>query len=154
MDFLQHIEHWHSWLILAFVILIVELMSGTYFLLALAGGAFLTTAATWLQAPSITVQVIVFAASSAITYMVLLSFRKKEAQKFTDGTTHMIGQHVKVIETVEHEGRVDYKGVLWQAKADTVIAANAYAEIVAVLGSTLVVKPVVLKTDLDGDNKK
>jgi membrane protein implicated in regulation of membrane protease activity len=134
------IEHWHSWLVIAFVILIVELMSGTYFLLALAGGAALTSAATWWLEPSITVQLFAFATASVLTYVLLLSFRKEESVENTDGTTHMIGQQVQVIDAIEHQGRVRYKGVLWQAKSKDSIAVDSYAEITAVNGSTLTVK--------------
>jgi len=139
---MEFIEHWHSWLIIAFLILIVELMSGTYFLLALAGGGFLTSAITWWQAPTITTQLFIFAIASAITYIFLLSFRKEKEQANTDGTTHMIGQQVQVIEPINQHGRVRYKGVLWQAKSSDTIAAEAYAEIIAVDGSTLTVKAI------------
>ncbi len=137
---MAYIEHWHIWLIVAFMILIVELMSGTYFLLALAGGAALTSVFTWWIMPSITLQLIIFAAASAVTYGLLLNFRKKKDVQNTDGTTHMIGQQVEVIEAITHQGRVRYKGVLWQAKSDEKIPAQAYAEIVEVDGSTLTVK--------------
>ena len=134
------IEHWHIWLIIAFIILIVELVSGTYFLLALAGGAALTSLATWWIAPDLTAQLFIFAAASAATYMLLLSFRKKKEEVNTDGTTHMIGQQVQVVESIEHQGRVKYKGVLWQAKSDDTIAQGDMAEIIEVDGSTLTVK--------------
>jgi len=137
---MEMIEHWHIWLIIAFIILIIELMSGTYFLLALAGGAALTSIATWWSAPSLTTQLFIFAAASAATYMLLLSFRKKKEETNTDGTTHMLGQQVQVIETINPQGRVKYKGVLWQAKSNDTIAKGDKAEIVEVDGSTLTVK--------------
>ena len=134
------IEHWHIWLIVAFIVLIVELMSGTYFLLALAGGAALTSIATWWATPSLTTQLFTFAVASALTYMLLLSFRKKKEVANTDGTTHMIGQHVQVIEAINPQGRVKYKGVLWQAKSEDSIEKGSFAEIIAIDGSTLTVK--------------
>lgn len=137
---MAYIEHWHIWLIIAFVILIVELMSGTYFLLALAGGAALTSMTTWWMMPSITVQLFIFAAASTATYALLISFRKEKDTQNNDGTTHMIGQQVEVIEAIKHQGRVRYKGVLWQAKSEDIIPVNTYAEIIAVDGSTLTVK--------------
>ena len=134
------IEHWHIWLIIAFIILIIELMSGTYFLLALAGGAALTSIATWWATPSLTTQLFTFAVASTLTYMLLLSFRKKKEVINTDGTTHMLGQHVQVVETTHAQGRVKYKGVLWQAKSEDMIEKGSAAEIIEVDGSTLTVK--------------
>ncbi len=139
---MEFIEHWHSWLVIAFIILIVELMTGTFFLLAVAGGAFLTSLVTWLTAPTITMQLLSFAVTSAITYMILLSFRQEKEDVRTDGTNHMLGQQVKVTEEVNHHGRVEYKGVSWQAKSDENIKAGDYAEITEVNGSTLTVKAI------------
>ncbi len=139
---MAYIEHWHIWLIFAFIILVAELMSGTFFLLALAGGALLTSLVTlWLD-PTITMQFLSFALMSIATYILLLFFRQEKTDLNNDGTTHMIGQQVKVIDEIRHQGRVTYKGVLWQAKSDAVIAVDSYAEIVAVDGSTLTVKPL------------
>lgn len=135
------IEHWHIWLIIAFIILIVELMSGTYFLLALAGGGALTSMLSWWLMPlSISSQVFIFAITSGLAYLLLLSFRKEKSQTNNDGTTHMLGQRVEVLDAIQQQGRVRYKGVLWQAVSDDVIPAKAWAEIVAVNGSTLTVK--------------
>ncbi|MDQ7001229.1 MAG: NfeD family protein [Ghiorsea sp.] len=134
------IEHWHIWLIVAFVILIVELMSGTYFLLALAGGAAITAGIVGWQEPSLTMQLFTFAAASVATYLLLLSFRKEKDVLNTDGTDHMIGQQVEVIDTINHQGRVKYKGVLWQAKSEDTITQGDMAEIIEVDGSTLTVK--------------
>ena len=139
---MEMIEHWHIWLIIAFILLIIEMMSGTYFLLALAGGAAITAAFVGWQEPNLTTQLFVFAAASAVTYVLLLSFRKKKEVANTDGTTHMIGQQVQVVESIEHQGRVKYKGVLWQAKSDDSIEKGDMAEIIAVDGSTLTVKPL------------
>ncbi len=139
---MAYIEHWHIWLIFAFIILVAELMSGTFFLLALAGGALLTSLVTlWLD-PTITMQFLSFALMSIATYILLLFFRQEKTDLNNDGTTHMIGQQVKVIDEIRHQGRVSYKGVSWQAKSDAVIAVDSYAEIVAVDGSTLTVKPL------------
>ncbi len=139
---MEMIEHWHIWLIIAFIILIVELMSGTYFLLALAGGAALTSVMVWWQEPSLTNQLFIFAASSAVAYLLLLSFRKDKSLVNTDGTAHMIGQQVLVVDNIKPQGRVKYKGVLWQAKSDANIAKGSYAEIISVDGSTLTVKAI------------
>ena len=140
MEFLSSIEHWHVWLVIAFIILIVELLSGTFFLLALAGGGLLTSLLSWLIMPSTTMELFIFAVCSGIAYMILTAFRIEKEIEITDGTTHMIGQEVKVVEAIHHRGRVNYKGVLWQAKSEDLIEADAYAQIVAVDGSTLTVK--------------
>jgi len=137
---MEMIEHWHIWLIIAFILLIIEMMSGTYFLLALAGGAAITAAFVGWQEPSLTTQLFVFAAASAVTYVLLLSFRKKKDVANSDGTTHMIGQQVEVVDSIQNQGRVKYKGVLWQAKSDDSIAQGDMAEIIEVDGSTLTVK--------------
>ena len=139
---MEFIEHWHIWLIFAFIILVVEIMTGTFFLLALAGGAALTSLVTlWLD-PTVTMQLLSFALMSIATYILLLFFRKEKTELNNDGTTHMIGQQVKVLEEIKRQGRVTYKGVLWQARSDEVIAVDSYAEIVSVDGSTLTVKSI------------
>jgi membrane protein implicated in regulation of membrane protease activity len=137
---MEMIEHWHIWLIIAFLILIIELMSGTYFLLALAGGAALTSIVTWWITPDVTAQLFIFAVASTITYSLLLTFRKKKEVANTDGTTHMLGQQVQVVDHINPLGRVKYKGVLWQAKSEDNLKKGSFAEIIAVDGSTLTVK--------------
>ena len=142
MEILGALEHWHSWLAIAFLILIVELMSGTFFLLALAGGAMLTAAVSWMVDITITLQMVSYAICSGISYMILISFRIEKESEITDGTNHMIGQTVEVIEDTQQRGRVNYKGVLWQATSDHKVRAGDYAEIIAVDGSTLTIKAI------------
>jgi len=139
---MEFIEHWHSWLTIAFLVLIIELMSGTYFLLAIAGGAFLTSMLSWWLQPSITIELLIFALSSAASYTLLLFFRKKKSLPNTDGTTHMLGQHVEVIEGIESHGRVRYKGVIWQAESTELLKKGEFAKIIAVHGSTLSVSSI------------
>jgi len=139
------IEHWHSWFMIASVVLIIELMSGTYFLLAVAGGAFITTVFTAWMMPTITMQILSFAIASALSYFLLQSFRKKKSEVNTDGTQHMIGQNVELVDAFNPQGRVRYKGVLWLAKleagqTDEEIPTKTQLVIVAVDGSTLTVK--------------
>jgi len=130
------IDYWQGWLIIAFIILIVELMSGTYFLLALAGGAVITSLITALFVANLSLQLLYFALASALSYAVLASF-KKEKTNITDGTHHMLGQHVAVVESIENQGRVRYKGVVWQATSDETLKKDMQAKIIAVNGSTL-----------------
>jgi len=135
------IEYWHGWLIAAFIILMVELMSGTYFLLALAGGAAIASLLTWIQQPDFSIQLVYFAVGSALSYGILLTFKKDKAD-INDGVHHMIGQHVEVTQTIEKRGRVRYKGVVWQAESSETLEKGCFAEIVAVNGSTLSVSSI------------
>ncbi|MDX8382719.1 MAG: NfeD family protein [Ghiorsea sp.] len=135
------IDYWHGWLIAGFLILIVELMSGTYFLLAIAGGACMTSLFTWLQQPSFTLQVFAFAVASGLSY-VLLSFCRKKKPMLSDGTSHMLGQQAEVIESIGKHGRVRFKGVLWQAESAANFNSGEFVEIIAVHGSTLKVKSI------------
>lgn len=139
------IEHWHSWLMIASMVLIIELMSGTYFLLAVAGGAFITTALTAWMHPTITMQILSFAIASALSYLLLQSFRKEKSDVATDGTQYMLGQRVEVVDELNPQGRVRYKGVLWLAKLeaehmDEIVPTKSQMVIIAVDGSTLTVK--------------
>ncbi|MDQ6989235.1 MAG: NfeD family protein [Mariprofundaceae bacterium] len=138
-------DHWHIWLIIAFIILIVELISGTYFLLALAGGALLTSLSAALIDLGLSMQLFVFAISSALCYVLLLSFKKDKAD-ITDGSQHMLGQQVEVLDAIEHRGRVRYKGVVWQAESPDKLQQGDIVEIISVNGSTLGVKSLTTTT--------
>ncbi len=138
---MEFFDYWHAWLIIAFIILMIELMSGTYFLLAIAGGAFITSLTTALSSPSLSVQLLYFALGSVLSYAILLSF-KKDKLDITDGTHHMLGQYVEIIDHIEYHGRVRYKGVVWQAKSSEILKKGQQAEIIAVNGSTLSVKSI------------
>jgi len=135
------LDDWSAWFALACILAGIELMTGTYYLLALAGGALITSIAAGVAGIGFPVQLITFAIGSVVTYLALTPLRKRKGSK-TDGQTHMIGEEVKVTERVDLKGRCEYKGVSWIAKARTPIRQGDKAIIEAVQGSTLIIKQV------------
>jgi len=132
------LDDWSAWFALACILAGIELMSGTYYLLALAGGALVTSIVTAFAGIGLPIQLVTFAAGSVLTYLALTPLRKQKGNK-SDGQTHMIGEEVKVLEDVDPKGRCEYKGVSWIAKSATPIRQGERAVIEAVKGSTLVI---------------
>ncbi len=140
------LEDWSAWFALACILAGIELMTGTYYLLALAGGALLTSFAAGLLEIGIGAQLVVFAVGSVLTYAALTPLRKHKGAK-TDGQAHMIGEEVTVTETVDLKGRCTYKGVSWIAKARAPIHKGEKGIIESVQGSTLVITKKALSNE-------
>lgn len=135
------LDDWSAWFALACILAGIELMSGTYYLMALAGGALVASFATASSGIGLPGQLVTFAIGSVLTYLALTPLRRKRMTK-SDGQTHMIGEEVKVTERVDLKGRCEYKGVSWIAKSTTPIREGERAVIKKVRGSTLIIRKV------------
>ncbi|HEY3180741.1 MAG TPA: NfeD family protein [Casimicrobiaceae bacterium] len=126
------------WWILAALLVGLELATGTFYLLALGLAFLLGGLAAWLGA-SLTMQMIIGGALSAIALAVAHHWRKRAATSAP--MMHLDrGQAVHVEKwNADGTARVEYRGTQWNAEAaaaDTVRSATMY--IVATRGSTLV----------------
>jgi|UPI0003715384 membrane protein implicated in regulation of membrane protease activity len=132
-------EYGYAWLALGLLLGAIEMTVGTYYLLALAGGALCTGLVALVLPMNWMVQCAVFALASMIAVFLLLRWRDGQSDegKPADDVSRLHGQRVEVIQRVAPDGRVRYKGVTWQAHADQVIESGEWARIQSVQGSTL-----------------
>jgi membrane protein implicated in regulation of membrane protease activity len=129
-------ELWLLWLIAGFVLIIAELLSGTFYLLVIGAGAFAGSLAAWAGANEV-VQVLVAGVLAFVGAWFVhrwhLSHRKDD-----QGGSNLLdrGQPV-VLEGWENESagiaRVKYRGTSWDARV-------ARADAGAVPGSTLYIE--------------
>jgi membrane-bound serine protease (ClpP class) len=79
--------------------------------------------------------------TAAITLMAVGAAVKARSAAVRTGTESMIGAAVEVLEGFEEYGRVSAFGEIWQARALAPVATGRHAEITAVDGLTLVIRP-------------
>ena len=140
------LEVWHIWLIAASVIAVVELLLlGSYYLLAVAGGAAITGLVASLVDISLTVQWFVFVFATIVVAVFMRSLRAPATKEVPDDISYMIGKQVEVLERVSPRGRVMYKGVSWVAESEDIFETGEVACIARVDGSTLFIEK--LKAD-------
>jgi membrane protein implicated in regulation of membrane protease activity len=137
------LETWHIWLIAASVIAVVELLLlGSYYLLAVAGGAAIVGLISALIEISLPVQWFAFACATAVVAMVLRSFRSPRRKEVPDDISYMVGKQVEVLERISPRGRVMYKAVSWAAESSVIFEVGEVACIERVNGSTLFIKKI------------
>jgi membrane protein implicated in regulation of membrane protease activity len=118
MDGLSHTQ-WLIWLAAALAAGLIEIVTLGFFALMIAGAALLAGVSAMLGAP-VTVQVIVFAVSSAgLLFTARPALRHWAAR--TPGTPMntdaLVGQDARVLEPVTHEtGLVKLAGEVWTAR--------------------------------------
>jgi membrane protein implicated in regulation of membrane protease activity len=115
------------WLIAAFALITIELMTGTFYLLVLGIGAFGGVLAALLGLPFIG-QVIVAGVISGIGGALVYRWHAKHHGQNRDQANVMdIGQAVTVVSTTDSSGtlRIKYRGVEWDALAQDEAARAA-----------------------------
>ncbi len=134
--------HGYVWLALGVLLGLIEMMVGTYFLLALAGGALFTGVLSLLFAMPWMVEVMLFAVFCVVSLGVLLRWKqtRTHGNQLTDDITRMHGERVTVVDDVNPVGRVRYKGVTWKATSTKIFNAGEAAIVERVDGSTLHIK--------------
>jgi membrane protein implicated in regulation of membrane protease activity len=139
-------EPWLAWIIAGFVLIIVELVSGTFYLLVIGVGAFAGAIAAWAGGGYIAQ-----ALSACVVSLIGTAFvhhwhvARRKAESPTENMLD-VGQSV-VLETWSDAGqglaRVRYRGTTWDARISTeprpVPGATLY--ITGQEGSTLLVAP-------------
>jgi membrane protein implicated in regulation of membrane protease activity len=134
------------WLVAGFVLVIVELMTGTFYLLIFGVATLLAAAVAWAGA-SFPTQAIV-AAVAAIVGSFVVRQRRLSLQGTGDNTPMDVGQAVVFESWVDESSRiarVRYRGAPWEAEVTSGAspATGATLTISDVRGNRLVVGTVV-----------
>ena len=119
------------WTILGFVLVIVELMTGTFYLLVLGVGALFAALAAWLGAPFL-IQVAVAGVIASVGTWLVQKWHATQRKDGDQSNTLDVGQMVTVTNWINRaEGmlRVKYRGTDWDAriKPGDLVAAGAEA---------------------------
>ena len=135
------------WFLFAVVFLLLELLSGSGFLLwaamsALVVGVYagLVIESTWQ------LQTYLFCGLSLISVMLWWFYCKRRHQHVTphhlnERAAQYVGQIFKVIETIEYErGKIDIYGVPWVVQATEDLAVDTAVKVIGVNGSVLLVE--------------
>jgi membrane protein implicated in regulation of membrane protease activity len=135
------------WLVAGFVLLVVELLSGTFYLLMVALGCASAALCAYLGL-EFTTQVIAGAAVGAIAIAVLHRSRWARGRRHLEPTSNPdlnldLGQTVEVRAWQDGRARVEYRGSQWDAVPEEAAhAPTGVLAIRAIRGSTLVLGPV------------
>ena len=136
------------WFVLAFGLLIAELMTGTFYLLMVALGFVAGGVAAWLGAPD-ALQFVIGAGIGIAATLILRRTRwgMKRLQGDAAGNPDVlldIGQVVQVTEWRDGTAKVQYRGCQWDAALEPGAAASAGTQVIkAIRGSTLILAPAV-----------
>lgn len=136
---------WLIWIIFATIMAVVEMMSGTFYLLILAGGALAGGAVAGLGL-STSVQILCATLVTLAGWVLLYKFgpqlARAEAHKSADVNPD-IGATVRLSElNVAGEQRVMYRGASWAARLDGATPElNRDYVIVSVEGAKLILAP-------------
>lgn len=135
------------WTILGFVLIIVEMVTGTFYLLVLGVGAFAGALAAWLGAPFL-VQVATGGLVSVVGTWLVFRWHAKQQKTNDPGNALDVGQTVTLVRWVNQADgtmRVKYRGAEWEARvkpgdlASSSLQEGAFLYILAQDGSMLVV---------------
>lgn len=145
VSFLNALEPWH-WLVLALILLIGEISTGTTFLLWPAVGAAISAALGWMGADG-GVQVGAFAAVTILLTILGPRYVRgrwlapAENTLLNERSAQLVGQRAEAVEHFANGfGAVKLGDTRWRAKSDDAIALGDAVEIVAADGTTLNVK--------------
>lgn len=110
---------WLIWVVAGFVLVIAELLTGTFYLLVIGAGAFAGALAAWMGSHAVAQAVVAGAVALAGTWLVHLWHRGQP--KAAPGEANFLdrGQPV-VLESWSNEAarvaRVKYRGTTWDAR--------------------------------------
>jgi len=135
---------WSMWFGAAGLIVILELLSGTFYLLMIAIGVATGGAAAWLGAGSevqLLVAAVVGVLATAALHRSRYGYRARQVDAARDpGVNLDIGQTIQVPEWQDGMARVMYRGALWDVElAPGAPAAPGQFVIREVRGSRLIV---------------
>ncbi|HSB07631.1 MAG TPA: NfeD family protein [Thermodesulfobacteriota bacterium] len=133
-----------TWALIGIILIIIEVISVTFFFVFLSVGAFITALAVVLGVESFATQVIIFSISSVLLIVVLRKSAKQLFARHGDMPPEYVGQKVEVIEDIVpgREGYVTYRGSRWIAYSDEkeTIPAGSFVEVVSSDGIKLKIK--------------
>ena len=134
-------EPYAIWVIVAVVTLILELLSGTMYMLWVACGCFLAAIAAWLAPGVAWVPWAAFAIStSVLVYLGRGWANRLHGKSVPSNVNSLVGQSAVVIETIdpiENTGRVRVNSEEWRARADVRFEEKERVKIEGVEGVSL-----------------
>lgn len=128
------------WLIAALILAGLEMLSGTFYLLAIAIGFASGALAAW-AGQGLALQIVLVAIVGVIAVIALHRWKNTHLPAPEANGAMEIGQRVKVLEWLdERHARVQYRGTQWHAElaSDAITNLDDYF-ITAVHGNTLVI---------------
>ena len=136
---------WYVWFIAGLVMLIVELMAGTMYLLWAACAAFLAGLAALLLGSVAWLPWVVFSVGTLLLAAVTRPFVHKVriGRGVASNVDSLIGKEAVVLQRIDHAantGRVRIGGDEWRARAEDVVEAGARVVVLRVEGATLSVQ--------------
>ncbi len=143
---LRGVDDWVLWLVVAGALLLAELFTLTFVLGLLSAAAAVAAGAALLEVP-VAGQIGVFAAASAVGYVLVRPFdrRRQGADAITTGTAALEGRRAVVTETIsDTSGRVTLGGESWAARlmaSGGTVDIGAAVIVSTVDGATVVVYP-------------
>jgi membrane protein implicated in regulation of membrane protease activity len=117
------------WILIGFILLIVELTTGTFYLLVLGMGAFAAAVAAWLGA-AFWVQAAAGSVTALIGLVVVWRMRAADVTAVSSNTLD-VGQRVTLeawVDRASGAARVRYRNALWDARVTDAAAAEATAD--------------------------
>ncbi len=133
-------QAWVWWWIAAAILVGVELTSGTFYLLVYGLAAAVAGLSAWLGA-DLVVQLLIAALIAAAGTYALRRWKRSNSDHPDSSMQGMdIGQLVKVESWSNGHGQVQYRGAVWDAKAESAdVDSAAPLAIRGVQGNTLIV---------------
>lgn len=135
------------WFVLGLALLIVELVTGTSYLLWPAVAAFVTALAAWAGITSWAVEIGLF----AVLVIVLTAFGRPLVQRLRNAGTgnglnergsQLVGARVTLVSFANGVGSAKVNDTVWRAVSDETLEAGQQVEVAAVDGATLKVRRV------------
>lgn len=140
---------WHIWIIVGFVMLILEVFTPGFFLASIGIGAFMASFASYFKS-SLTIQITALAAGTLITFIFARRFfallHNISGDDRRTGVEALIGRDAVVVEPITGShgcGRVKIGGEEWKACALQTdnIPEGATVTVEKIEGVTVFVKP-------------
>ena len=134
------------WFVLALLVFIAELFSGTFYLLVVSAALACAGLADWLLGTSVSTNLVITAILSLIGIAIVKKYhtRFKPAAEVSAHRNDLdLGQTVQISAVLPHgELDVHYRGTQWQAKStdDTAASPGQSATIVGRNGNVLLVQ--------------
>lgn len=136
------------WMAFGFLLLIVEMITGTFFFLAVAAAAFATTGVAWFSNDYAT-QWIAFSVSSVLALVVWHTLRPTAKQHQTDAASglnnrvrHLIGRQAILNEPISNGiGRINVDDSWWKVTGED-MPIGTHVKVIAVQDMILTVQKV------------
>ena len=137
------------WVVLGTCLLVAEMLTGTFFLLFLALGAFSASLLALFGLDSVPLQIVVCGVVSLAGFFILKKPLQKKMLKAA-AVQNDLGQRVQLDQAIaaNQMGRVNYQGTTWEARnvGSESISKGDWALIVGTEGHTLLLKKEILNS--------